>query len=177
MTVRRSDDKFEDETKRAANEDIVFFCSTEDVGASGHAVYPAFWPEWTLAISGTDSGGKEVKYTDRNARYFFPGENIHTKGLSYRSPSESVSGSSVATAIASGVASLILSCGKWANKGVSKRRRFVSKVFDAMRAANDKYVYPGRLFSYTHDSTKGKWGEYQWTKFIEDRFGPNGPYA
>ena len=180
MTVRRYDEKLEEAVKSASNENIVFFCSTEDVGASRGGVYPASWPEWTYSISETDTGGKEVQSTDRHARYYFPGVNISTEGLSYK-PSltgqSGYSGSSIATAVASGTASLILSCRNLAKSDSTKsRKKSVEMVFEAMKNVNDKYVDPGTFFR-EDQSGLGKWSQEDWMSFIDRRFGPKGAYA
>lgn len=177
MTITRYDEAFALEVKKASDDDIVFLCSTEDAGASGGTVYPAHWSEWTDAISGVDSFGKEVNTTDRNARFYFTGENISTPGLSYGLLPVPESGSSIATAVAAGTASVVLSCRQWANPDkIQSRRKLVGRVFDAMRHPNDKYVHPSRFFGILNEREQRR-TEEGWHDFLRAQFGSKGTYA
>jgi hypothetical protein len=178
MTLNDQDDDFRAAVKTASDHQIVFFCSTEDVGSSGRDVYPAFWKEYTIAISGVDTGGKEIRVTDKRAKFYFISEQIVAEGLSYCQCSKTVAGSSVATAIAAGIASLVLSCRKWANRDSKKtRRETVESAFADMKEANDKYVRPGNLFKEELKEGKRKYSNDDWESFLHVRFGPMSAYT
>ncbi|GAW11520.1 hypothetical protein ANO14919_008670 [Xylariales sp. No.14919] len=99
-----------------------------------------------------------------------PGENIVAKTtfLGSDNPTDEVSGTSVATAIASGVASLVLACHRlslskqqdsesWQTHKKLKRR-LVMKAFNQMTADNTgKFVKPWLFFGGSEDQRS--WGE------------------
>lgn len=86
------------------------FCSTADEGAYSGAVYPADFPD-VLRVSSTDEWGHLTTRTgdSQAVDIQIPGENVEADGPGYlRAQDKTVSGSSVATALAAGVASLAL---------------------------------------------------------------------
>ncbi|KUI59785.1 Major intracellular serine protease [Cytospora mali] len=83
------------------------FCSTADEGAYSGAVWPAEYQE-VLRVSATDKYGHLTPRATglQDVDIQIPGENIEADGPTYMSIKEkTVSGSSVATALAAGVAS------------------------------------------------------------------------
>jgi len=129
----------------AKGEGIVIICSTADRGNNQPKVYPADCGEDkdTIKIAACDEMGYPAQYASGAAHYYFQGENIVTDILNSTS---TVSGSSVATALAAGVASLILACGRLDKDGVSneERNKRVRTWFDKMQGegTNSKYVRP-----------------------------------
>ncbi|OAL20469.1 hypothetical protein AYO20_11489 [Fonsecaea nubica] len=96
----------EDATKHA-----LVFCSTADEGSWANRVYPACYPG-TVRVSATDKYGNLMPTSDKDAINIpVPGQDIPAFGPSYMGAGiawGTVSGSSVATALAAGIASLAL---------------------------------------------------------------------
>lgn len=102
---------------------ILIMCSTADEGQNIDEVWPASYYqrdkgktekfEHIFPIVGCDENGKFSKYANEEAgRYMFRGEDVDVSSTdrTLLKETENVQGSSVATAIASGIASLILAC-------------------------------------------------------------------
>lgn len=133
--------------------------------------YPAKFSQ-VLSIAATDYWGKETPESVKaQADFMFPGENImaRTSFLRLSNSTDEASGTSVATAIASGVASLILACHRLS---LSKLRsdaqtwegnerlkiHIVRGVFTKMMDNNSaKFVKPWLFFGDSGDQTS--WGE------------------
>ncbi|KAF4632334.1 hypothetical protein G7Y89_g5795 [Cudoniella acicularis] len=96
--------------KDAAKKALVI-CSTADEGAWSGEVYPAD-SQSTIKVAATDKYGNLSRYADKGAvNIAVPGEKIPAFGPSYMGRKlavSKISGSSVATALAAGVASLAL---------------------------------------------------------------------
>jgi hypothetical protein len=159
----------------------VFFCATEDKGNAGDEVYPAYLPQ-TIAIAACDRGGKEFTTTDPNAQYYFQGHQIQTDCLSYGAcKTAEPTGSSIATAIAAGVASLILSCRFLADlEGHSHKTKLdtIKAVFKDMidDTSSNKYVSPGRFFKERRVDDV-PWTTEDWKRWIHSTFEPERRYA
>lgn len=93
----------------ATKKNILVFCSTADKGAWSGPVYPAGY-DGTVRVSATDKYGNFMPASDKGGVIIpVPGEDIPTYGPSYMGDDikkGTVSGSSVATALAAGIASL-----------------------------------------------------------------------
>lgn len=95
--------------EEAAKHALVF-CSTADEGTWANPVFPACY-EGTIRVSATDRYGNLMPASDHNAINIpVPGQNVPAFGPSYMGAvfAGTVSGSSVATALAAGMASLAL---------------------------------------------------------------------
>jgi len=94
-----------------ATKDALVFCSTADEGSWANRVYPACYPG-TVRVSATDKYGNLMPTSDKDAINIpVPGQDIPAFGPSYMGAGiawGTVSGSSVATALAAGIASLAL---------------------------------------------------------------------
>ncbi|GAW16570.1 hypothetical protein ANO14919_060020 [Xylariales sp. No.14919] len=166
----------------AAHEGIVMVCSTADEGENKPDALPAIYKE-TISIAACGSTGKPVDESNTTSvNFFFQGEDIlhetfsptasassmtgsplsvttsggggdHHRGQAGSSSIERISGSSVATAIAAGVASLFLACCRLDGLKFDDTRRLkrVRKIFKAMTGTtieqqNAKYVRPALVF-------------------------------
>ena len=124
-----------------------------------------------LKIAATDYRGRETPESlKEHADFMFPGENIVAKTtfLGESTSTDEVSGTSVATAIASGTASLVLACHRlslskqhsavaWENHE-SLKRKIVKEVFTKMMDNNSgKFVKPWLFFGNSTDQIS--WGE------------------
>lgn len=146
----------EAEVNRALTEGIVMVCSTADEGRNQPEAWPAANSQ-TMAIGACDESGVPIHASSTVVDYFLLGEKVlydSAQGLEFR---EEISGSSVATAIAAGIASLCLSCWQiddhvnFAEQTVRYNRRDQVKTrFDAMKGNNkqdkSKYVRPWVVF-------------------------------
>ncbi|KAI1128238.1 peptidase S8/S53 domain-containing protein [Nemania abortiva] len=154
----------------AIQADIVVIASTAGEGHLQEEAFPANYPE-VLKIAATDYRGRETAESLQNkADFMLPGDNIVAKTtfLGSDNPTDEVSGTSVATAIASGVASLVLACHRlslskqqspelWRTHNKLKRE-LVRKVFRQMAADNTgNFVKPWLFFGGSED--QNSWGE------------------
>ena len=96
----------------AFNDNIVLIASTHDEGSNANVAYPAGYARHTIAIAATNEWGSTLSYTpsEKNYNFRLKGVEVFAGAVPYLASEERVSGSSVATAIAAGLASLILSC-------------------------------------------------------------------
>lgn len=143
--------------------------STTGEGYVDEEAWPANF-ESVLSIGAAKLTGKETEESIRdNAKYMFPGKDIlvSTSFLGSQPWKTEVSGTSFATAIAAGVASLILACRRLAlstqpdpKKWVSdlkSRRKIVTDVFNVMSVNRGRYVKPWTVFY--QDEGQPSWGE------------------
>ncbi|KAI3584055.1 hypothetical protein IWW34DRAFT_865424 [Fusarium oxysporum f. sp. albedinis] len=97
----------------AANANILMFCSARDKGAHNTPTYPSKATGKIFTIGDANSSGASVDYVGEASElsYTFPGDKVEVdSGPTRRTQSEVVDGSSVATALAAGLAALILYC-------------------------------------------------------------------
>jgi hypothetical protein len=99
--------------KDASDQNIAVFCSRGDQGNLSSPKYPADFPG-TITVSATDRKNVRRKHSEEKADFFVVGEDILADGPSYylgdgaEHLDHLCSGSSVATAVAAGLASLIV---------------------------------------------------------------------
>ncbi|KAE9380874.1 hypothetical protein N431DRAFT_362973 [Stipitochalara longipes BDJ] len=109
-TLNQENSVLEKAIKNAVDHSTLIFCSTPDQGVYSDA-WPAMYKKYVLSVSATDNLGhltSKTKGTDA-VDIQIPGENVRAAGPAYiGNMNETVSGSSVATALAAGVASLAL---------------------------------------------------------------------
>ena len=169
ITMPRGSGKLEKAVESAKSDDIVIFSSRSDQGNNHEEIYPADLVE-VISISALTNFGKRAETTEPNARYYFQGENVQIPAEPcYLEPQVRASGSSVATALAAGVASLVLSC-RWLGGSEARKERYraVNKVFGQMtdkEPGSSRYVKPWRVFDYENVS------ENDGLKWLETRFG------
>ncbi|PMD38046.1 subtilisin-like protein [Hyaloscypha variabilis F] len=165
LCMYETSEKFQDlVTNVVRSQGIVILCSTADEGNNNQEVWPAKHID-TLAIAACNLNGKLTQWsTDTGAQYHFPGEDITTELVPYDLSRKKISGSSVATALAAGVASLVLACYRYVplKEGeveAALRNSRVEKSFKRMRdlaeeangynssvSLNPKYVRPWLVF-------------------------------
>ena len=170
-----------DAVSAANKEDIVIICSTADKGNNQQKVYPAHYlreekTDCLIPIAGCDRYGKLTDWsTETEAKYHFLGKDVtaRSEGL-LTNASKEISGSSVATAIAAGTASLILACCLCASEKENySRKQQIEKFFGKMQTEHNrrhglKYVEPAIIFG--EKSNAGK----TWDAYIKDTFGRGG---
>ncbi|KAF4997527.1 hypothetical protein FDECE_12057 [Fusarium decemcellulare] len=181
-TVRKSE-KLKEVVNDAISAGILVLSSTTGEGYVDEEAWPANF-ESVMKIGAAKATGKETKGSIRaNADYMFPGSDILVSTSFFGSQpfKDEVSGTSFATAIAAGVASLTLAC-RWLALSTQSdvtgreaelkfRRETVQNVFGKMSANEGKYVKPWIVFQ--QDKGQPSWGEadsiLDWvrTKFLE----------
>jgi hypothetical protein len=144
-----------------ASKKIVIFCSTADQDYGPPIQFPASYGE-TLSIAARDNApATETFSPDGTATYVFEGKDVMVDPIEYISQHDNsphrISGSSVATAIAAGVGSLVLACDHYVNGNSLhydmgepiSRRSIVTAMFEKMKGEyrDTKFVQPALLFS------------------------------
>ena len=143
----------------ASRENIVIICSTADKGNNQQKVYPAQYLEekkidCLIPIAGCDQYGKLTDWsTETKAKYHFLGKDVIARSVGVMTGSgKEISGSSVATAIAAGMASLVLACSRLALEEENyERKQQIEIFFEKMQTLENrnselKYVEPAILF-------------------------------
>jgi Subtilase family len=193
MTFYESHSGLHQLLKKAFDDGVTVICSTADVGQLGPRVYPASWTDRTIPISACNRHFTPTELTDHGATYFLPGEHVSATSLSYVEAEKTVSGSSVATAMASGLASLILSCRNYSRLAGGhtrsigwQRRKVVQNVFEKMlEIQTGKSVVPDRVFNekeavaemaqengaHREDSQLRRADDSTWRKWVREHFG------
>ncbi|KAI0539754.1 subtilisin-like protein [Xylaria digitata] len=123
FALRHSSTALRDVVRKARSRGIVIMCSTSDEGENTDEVWPAAYYtqqegaverfDNVFPIVGCDEHGKPSRFSSEAAgRYYFRGEDIDASGTDSELLKEPgvVRGSSVATAMATGIASLVLAC-------------------------------------------------------------------
>jgi hypothetical protein len=170
FAFEETDTTLYDVIEKAKNKGIVILCSTADQGNNSSQVWPAGYESATIAIAACNSYGNLAPWSSGvAAKYFFQGMDVATERIPYMKSEEHISGSSVATAIAAGVASLILACYRMANPGLdptAHRGDIVETYFKKMtkdsstKSSNpveSKYVRPWKVFKKMEAPIDSKW--------------------
>ena len=163
----------------ASQENIVIICSTADRGNNHQKVYPAqYWEQMKtdclIPIAGCDQYGKLTDWsTETKAKYHFLGKDVIARSVGVMTGSgKEISGSSVATAIAAGTASLVLACSRLALEEENyTRKQPIEIFFEEMQTPENrnsklKYVEPAILFGEECIADKNV------EIYIKEKFGP-----
>jgi hypothetical protein len=181
MVYQKEHEGIKKALQRAYSCGIAFICSTEDKYLENPPAYPAaHFPE-AISISACNNVHKLLPEADPRALYHFQGENVQATSLSYSNYQEpEVTGSSVATAVAAGVASLILSCRNLADPNSTLLRcKTVTTVFDDMvQGKGEKFVQPGNFFcEYPRRDGLVRWTDKDWAEWLNTNFGTKSKYT
>ena len=101
--------------EKARNQGIVLLCSHHDLSDTVKDAWPArFWPDtWVVsACNGYGFTPREKETPKQPGHYKLQGLDVAAGVIPFVESSDRISGSSVATAIAAGLSSLILSCAR-----------------------------------------------------------------
>ena len=174
ITMPTSSQRLQKAIEYAKSDDIVIFGSRGDQGNNQERVYPADYAE-VISISSLTQFGKRAQSTESNASYFLQGENVRIIAEPcYLEPQRYASGSSVATALAAGVAALILACFKLGgSKAKISRIRMVRNVLEWMidkEVRPKNYVKPWLVFM------DQKMNDERGSEWLKARFGERGVY-
>jgi hypothetical protein len=169
------------------------FCSTADEGLYSGTVYPASY-DGVVNVAATDQYGHMKPASATGVDILVPGENIVADGPSYmeEDSTSSVSGSSVATATAAGIASLALMLLRTFNPtrsdepGYVNLRQFYTRdgilgVFDKMNNKTNvnisSGVVPTSLFSDDKKKLAEAWKHTEFKKRVYAAEGSSGGRA
>lgn len=122
---------------KADADNIIQLCSHHDEGWNVVQSWPADCEGVKTVVACNEFGA----FTDRQPReynYQIPGIDIFTGTVPYLESKDTMSGSSVATAIAAGLASLSLSCHRlqYGSNSIQDRKKFVQDSFLEMSVQN-----------------------------------------
>jgi hypothetical protein len=163
MTRKKSTELYK-AIKRAAKSNVLVFCSAADTGTNYGKVWPADYPE-TVSVSASDIYGRPSPQSREKADLLVDSGNMVADGPAHTKKDTigPVYGSSVATALVAGIASLGLTLAQLANddpkvyskphsKGKlppSKRfqnKKMILKFFNLMREKEHGSLQPSKLF-------------------------------
>lgn len=146
FAILDSTEEFQKACAMAVDSGIVLFCSTHDEGANIATAYPASFND-TIKIMACDEFGAPTRNMKDGYDYTIQGIDVAAGVVPFLESDDRISGSSVATAIAAGLGSLMLSCDRLANGGPSRaysrsgRSELIKAYFKDMLAENsDKYI-------------------------------------
>jgi len=103
----------------ASDKGILMFCSVEDTGVATDTTYPgSLYPEKVFRIGAANPEGRPSRWTNDQCNYIFPGDKVRQEYWRYTGGSlaahaqtiPALSGASIATALATGLAGVILNC-------------------------------------------------------------------
>jgi hypothetical protein len=141
------------EAKNAANHALIFW-STADEGSRGSELSKLDPSNKFIRVSAANANNRAGEKADMSADILVSGEDIAADGPKYIKPNQNgnVSGSSVATALAAGIASLSLSLCRLANTPEDanefKDKSMMLKIFGKMLndGEEQKVINPSRIF-------------------------------
>lgn len=132
---------------------ILVYCSTADTGSQSHGdVYPANYDRLVTAVSASDRFGWARVESCHDVHVMLGGEEVTAQGPKYmEQPKSRISGSSVATALAAGLASLCLFLARMANDRGDwdefKDRDAMLHIFRKMQESDtNRVITPAKLF-------------------------------
>ncbi|KAI0390286.1 hypothetical protein F5Y17DRAFT_445448 [Xylariaceae sp. FL0594] len=151
----------------AENAGIIQFCSHDDEGLNNEKSWPADCG-YAKIVAACNKFGRFTDQKPRNYHYQIPGENVYTGAVPQLGSSEFMSGSSVATAIATGISSLILSRHRLRNGAdvvlPDGRIAFIEKELDKMSvdvksdrglAKSPRYIHLKGFGYFTSNTMEG----------------------
>ncbi|RVX65857.1 hypothetical protein B0A52_10270 [Exophiala mesophila] len=147
-------ERFKAAIHKATERGVLVICATADVGAhDSGGTWPANFAN-VISISASNEYGLPMPWSFRDVDAMLIGDQIKTSGPGYMRLGEDAreSGSSIATAIAAGLASLCLFLARMANednKGERFKDRHVMLALFRMMQVNDadKVIEPSRVFN------------------------------
>jgi hypothetical protein len=150
--VRKKNAALESAIRAAVERDILIFCATPDTGShSGPSIFPANYDN-VITVSAADPYGGIRPESCHDVHLMLGGQQIRALGPHFmRQYDELQTGSSVATALAAGLASLCLFLARMANVDGTgdqfKCRLHMLGLFRCMQMNNrDRVLLPSLLF-------------------------------
>ena len=149
LTLSEESSDVKDALDEASKHDVVVLCATADEG-NNQLFTTLARAERAIAIAACDSYGKDLNFSQTSDVHFkVQGKDVLVGSVPFVASTEAISGSSVSTAIAAGLASLTLSCyrlaaNKICSSGKKWRRAAVQGRFEKM-SPRDRYIQPSLL--------------------------------
>lgn len=158
-----------DATNSSNENCALILCATSDEPHNVGPVYPADFDS-TISVCAANRRGRRFAESRKTGDLMILGEGIDADGPSYfKQPKDSLSGSSASTALATGIASVLLIYAMCAAPGEDdwkefKQRKIMLKLFKeymtSSKLKEDNYVDPYRLFGKKlQPGLEGKWGD------------------
>ncbi|EKJ70111.1 hypothetical protein FPSE_09637 [Fusarium pseudograminearum CS3096] len=131
---------------KATKQGIVMTCSSHDEGSKTEMAYPASLKgtdKSLIVLAACDEYGRALWGIEKDDyHYLLPGQNVAAGVIPFLKSNDTISGSSVATAVTAGICSLTLTCDRLANpgrsynKGMEAGSRYakVIKELDSMKS-------------------------------------------
>jgi hypothetical protein len=144
----------------ASNANILMFCSTADDNRSGDSIWKN--DKRVFKVAASDVYGNWRPQSDRAADILLPGDKMAALGPKYlrSNPESKISGSSVATALATGLASLVLSCAaedKELGPAYFRKKKTMEKVFNEMKKREGhNYLLPSKMLDAMNHARVGR---------------------
>lgn len=143
---KRGSSDLQEQITRASQKNILMFAAASDQGLNVHIdeVYPAS-DRNVFCIGPADDSGQGEPTALNEAQYFFPGADstINDKGIQ-------IVGSSFATALASGMAALILDCVEIGGYGQYRRKirtyEQMNRILSSMTHGRHPYILASKYF-------------------------------
>jgi hypothetical protein len=176
-TKRKSKNQSNDSADDQDHE-AVYLGSTGDLGGNKAPNYPADCDN-VISIAACNREGKEWTYTE-DANYWVEGQEISTNRLSYITSEEVISGSSISTALAAGLASALLCCrailseddeGDDAVYDIESQGKltYIRNCFDTFKNPDPKYLRPWMSLGIDpNDIMVQRWDEFDGRKKLLD---------
>jgi hypothetical protein len=150
--------KLTKQVKQADDKKIIQMCSHHDEGWNVDKYWPAQCGQPKIIVACNEYG----VFPDREPgeyHYQIHGMDIFTGSVTYLECKDTMSGSSVATAIASGLASLVLSCERLQSPNhqtdIDRRQQLVNDAFEKMSdprggpfTSNKRYLQLGKFSNF-----------------------------
>lgn len=134
---------FQDAISKAIQDKRLMFCSSPDKGQFKFQAYPSAVSQGNglFRIGAAHDDGTSSSRSDAEVNYTFPGVRVNTyTAADRRGPQREISGSSVATALAAGLAATIIYC--------FKASALATKI--ARSQKNPQYAIPSTQFNEEH---------------------------
>ncbi|OXV05564.1 hypothetical protein Egran_06668, partial [Elaphomyces granulatus] len=177
IALTLSHPKLDTAVSDAVNSGIAVICSTTDNLSSGERTYPAQMLG-TISVAACDKYGRMLNWSKEEKKsYRINGKDVLAGTVPYVASEERITGNSVATAIAAGLGSLILSCCRLVERKEDPKN-LIENYFKGMTLDPKlQYIEPKALFS-----KQGLEQGYQepkeqfdvWTRIVEKFGGDTG---
>jgi hypothetical protein len=156
--VSKANEKLKEAIQEAKENNILMFCATADHGSQSRPdIYPASYEE-VIVVSASNALGMPRLESQHDVHMMLDGDKVKAHGPSFMKQCQDaeVSGSSVATALAAGIASLCLLLARMANRGEDaekfKDRLMMLRLFRLMQASkSNRVIVPSQLFDDKFD--------------------------
>lgn len=161
FAILEPSDQLSEVCRKAGSKNIVMLCSAHDEGFNLEEAWPAAHADsWTIAAC--DNYGKVLHETKQTYDYAIPGVDVRAGIVPFLDSNDRISGSSVATAIAAGLSSLILSCDTFAHPDITpsvretkRKKRLQNHLKKMVSYPDSKYIMLEKLCDLDRKTLNG----------------------